>query len=281
MGAATDIIHINHEQDNMLLDLWDTYNSSAQNWDQYHWVIPADLIISKTLPLHNFDIVLDERGQVDDGAVLYMRYRIVDERLNGIPEMIHLPEGNVTFNHIMNVKLSNDTMPGYISARVGFMEELDYLAIYGITVSVNSLTRELTREEASERKLDLLMGCALQTWYGIEIAMLHPVVKEIFVHPVINKERLSKQERKVNNQKIYKYIKHHYVQTDELNDAIYGTEAHSYNRKALIWYVSGHWRKYKTGKRVFIQPYWKGALRATKRAEPRNREILINKEENT
>ena len=90
----------------------------------------------------------------------------------------------------------------------------------------------------------------------------------------MKKERISKAERKNNDNKVYRYVRHHYIKTDELETAIYGK--HSINRKALIWYVTGHWREYrKTGKKIFIQPYWKGALREAKQAKPRNREIIL------
>jgi hypothetical protein len=50
----------------------------------------------------------------------------------------------------------------------------------------------------------------------------------------------------------------------------------------MIWYVTGHWREYKkTGKRIFIQGYWKGALRdmkstAFQNLEPRERELVTS-----
>ena len=48
-----------------------------------------------------------------------------------------------------------------------------------------------------------------------------------------------------------------------------------YERHTLVWYVIGHWRNYGSGKRVFIQPYWKGALRNLKMSlDGRDREIV-------
>ena len=50
-------------------------------------------------------------------------------------------------------------------------------------------------------------------------------------------------------------------------------------RHALLWHVIGHWRTYKSGKKVFVQPYWKGALREVKNMEEaREREINIPKQ---
>ena len=34
-----------------------------------------------------------------------------------------------------------------------------------------------------------------------------------------------------------------------------------YKKKKALWHVAGHWRHYKSGKRIFIQGYWKGIQR--------------------
>jgi hypothetical protein len=59
-------------------------------------------------------------------------------------------------------------------------------------------------------------------------------------------------------------------------------EKRGFVRKSMIWYVTGHWREYKSGKRIFIQGYWKGALRHSKddvipNLEPRERELVTSK----
>jgi len=45
--------------------------------------------------------------------------------------------------------------------------------------------------------------------------------------------------------------------------------------------VTGHWREYQSGKKVFIKGYWKGALRNTPPTDikSRNRELIINESE--
>jgi hypothetical protein len=59
-------------------------------------------------------------------------------------------------------------------------------------------------------------------------------------------------------------------------------EKRGFIRRSMIWYVTGHWREYKkTGKRIFIQGYWKGALRdmkstAFQNLEPRERELVTS-----
>lgn len=279
MSAATDIIYLNHEQDNMLLDLWQKSDPIFQESDIA--MIPADLFIAKTLPLHDFDIILDERGQTDGGELFRVCFRVVDEKLDGI-QTHRTSDGKVyEINHVMDIIMGATGMPAILMAKVGMTNGMNYMTIFDLTAINDSGVEALTREVITQYHIDWFFMNFLQTWYGAEVAMLHPTVCEVFSHPIIKKEKLSRQERKTDRQKIYRYVKHHYINTTELNDAIYGKNTHSINRKALIWYVSGHWREYKTGKKIFIKPYWKGALRKTKTAEPRNRELVINKEVNT
>jgi hypothetical protein len=44
----------------------------------------------------------------------------------------------------------------------------------------------------------------------------------------------------------------------------------------MLWWVIGHWREYKNGKRVFIKGYWKGPGRYSK-ISPQERERIVVK----
>lgn len=278
-SKITDIIHLNHEQDKALIDLWEK-NLNVRRTEK-GIPISSDLFFSKTLPLHNFEVVIDERDELDDGKINIAFFYVMDETLNGIPITIHPAEGMREIKYVMNLFFTETKCPTVFLARMGIEDGNDHLFAFEFCAYKGDQKRHLTLDEVQHFCLDRLLGGFLETWYGIEVAMLHPTVKELFVHPKVRKEKISKKNRAEYGHKVYRYVKHHYITDDDLNDAIYGKESHPFNRKALIWYVSGHWREYKTGKKVFIQPYWKGALRATKKAEPRNREIVIEKEVTT
>lgn len=119
---------------------------------------------------------------------------------------------------------------------------------------------------------------AISTLYAVECFLLNPVVMEVFKRnsaptPVdINKHSKSPKKQKI------KYVKRHVINANEIDEAF---EKRGFVRKSMIWYVTGHWREYKNGKRIFIQGYWKGALRhskdtAFKNLEPRDREMVIS-----
>ena len=78
-----------------------------------------------------------------------------------------------------------------------------------------------------------------------------------------------------------KYIEYHRFNTEDIKEGIYGSKNSQYNRKTMVWYVIGHWRYYKnTGKKIFINPYWKGPMREIKNnnINTRKRDIELNRE---
>lgn len=268
----TDIIKINHEQDNELIDLWEKGNTK-------NVLIPSDLFWNRTVPLQDLKIEVDERKRFFEKQKMYgklITYRVVifgdlNEKINKISENEVLTVGALildvpacTGNLIVPIQIAKgiDCIP--IPKKLGFM-------------NLNQNQRRLLCEKLSQATIGNMIVSYLETWYGIQIALLHPVVKEVFRNP--NKIKVSGKEKiksRTCNKKL-KYVRCHVVDNEKLKFSIYGNNGTSINRKALIWHVIGHWRTYKNGRKVFIKPYWKGALRENKQLqEIREREIEIN-----
>ncbi len=121
------------------------------------------------------------------------------------------------------------------------------------------------------------------TFYAVNVLLLNPVIQEVFQNTVemIPIDTKPKKSSKAPSKHKIRYIKKIVINMDEIDRAF---EKRGFIRHSMIWYVTGHWREYKNGKKVFIQGYWKGALRnmkdtAFQNLEPRERE-LVTKEEN-
>ena len=109
----------------------------------------------------------------------------------------------------------------------------------------------------------------INAWYRIQVALLHPTIKEVFRHSGIMSDADREESKDYKKRPLY-YQKVKTINQREFDEAV----KRNIVRKTLIWYVIGHWRNYKDGRRIFIQPYWKGALRETKMTEvPRERVI--------
>ena len=71
-----------------------------------------------------------------------------------------------------------------------------------------------------------------------------------------------------------KYVKKLII--GDLSDMEFG-EKKSKHIKEPFWWVTGHWREYKSGKKIFIEGYWKGPFRkyGIANTEPREREMVF------
>lgn len=274
-SAPTDVIHLTHEVDLMLADLWVPSQDRSRNY-RTCTNIPADLILSGIIPLLDCKIVVTESESYSIG----FRVRIFSE----YGEVLNLAKEKGIERTVIGVLQIDD--PWYDACSIiPLIIEKNSTIINWLAkgwAEKNNRTNEIHRSVGNKRTeyLNQIAFMALGTWYGVQIALLHPVVRNIFNNPartpvkIASKKLNSKKHRK---QAPVKYVKKHIVNQNELQKLIYDKSgSKSYQRKALIWYVIGHWRTYKNGKRVFVQPHWKGALRDTKLPQSREREIILN-----
>lgn len=115
-------------------------------------------------------------------------------------------------------------------------------------------------------------------YYAINVLLLNPVIKEVFYENSTEETVTTGQPAGKTKKAPIRYIKRHKINSDNIYS---GFSKQGFVRRAMIWYVTGHWREYKSGKRIFIQGYWKGALRNARNSafpnlEPREREIVTD-----
>lgn len=115
-------------------------------------------------------------------------------------------------------------------------------------------------------------GFFLHAWYNLQIMLLNPLLEASFKRETVPMpSALCKQKKKKAPKK---YIKRIVINNDKINELQICSEKNKHNFTEPIWWVQGHWRQYKSGKRVFVQGYWKGPDRWKKELEvPREREI--------
>lgn len=256
----SDYIHITRKEDLFLSDLWEcgTRNNIS---------IPSDIIFAKTVPLMDCNIVVDETDEggyvVDYRVVIFDSYKMmVDYAMKShhdggflIGALVMKPVTG--FDQVKRV-----TLP--ICAQVG----IDSLG--------TSLYIAEKHYHISTKLMNGLFVSCLETWYGIQIAMLHPAVKDVFLRPKIVPESGVKAESSRKRKRKTRYVKKHIIRLEDLESISHSKEERKINRKCLAWYVIGHWRQYRNGKKVFIQPYWKGALREMRRnASGDDRERIV------
>lgn len=247
--SPSDYITLDREADIRLISLW------APIDEEYHRT-PADVFFTKTVPLEDCDIVVDESGD-ENGRVMGCRVHIAEDY------------GQIVDKASADGELSYGV--GLITVDNGLGDILWYS---GIFVNRDDDYISLTNPVFTKKQIiqtDAVINSALETtasfmhtWYGIQIALLHPEIKDVFSRPKI--EALHEPVTNAPQRKRKtKYIKKHIIRAEDIDAALKKASHGNANRKCLAWYVIGHWRTYKNGKKVFIAPYWKGVMRGLKR----------------
>ena len=110
----------------------------------------------------------------------------------------------------------------------------------------------------------------LMAWIGIQTLLLNPVVSYRCKWETVPDPNMKSNKSKKGPKK---YVKR--LTIGDLSDLEFNKSKHQI--KEPFWWVSGHWREYKSGKKIFIEGYWKGPFReyGITNAEPREREIVF------
>lgn len=249
----SDHICITWEERKYLVHLWNNGHGRISH-------IPSDLFFSNTIPLKDF--ILTQGTET-------IRFVAFNHNIDDLQTDDSKPVGAVVFEDgcILTVFVSK----GY--------SRITRIALGWDTktsLKRDDITEILTR--VSEDAIVQLYQIEWSIWYGIQIALLHPTLKEVFKTPQRTPYEGGTSPNKHHKKRRIKYIRKHYITLDKLEKAL-GTqnEGRKINRKCLAWYVIGHWRTYKSGKKVFVQGFWKGVLRDTKRnADGDDRERIID-----
>ena len=118
------------------------------------------------------------------------------------------------------------------------------------------------------------IGNFIQIFSEINLALLNPYFEAVIMESATKIPIADTTPKKKNANNRNKRAKIRYVRRLRIGDIEEKCQKRGITRHAQIWYVTGHWRQYKSGKRVFIQGYWKGALRETKNSDTREREMM-------
>lgn len=263
-GAPTDHVKLSEESATSLTTLWAIPQQKKEHRDDVF--VPTDLFLTGQVPLLDCRITINKSDidPVDFRVIIFPEYQ--KEIFSNDKSTEGVLCGVIKLSNLgLDVVFGIGVVPNEDGIRLANVVLTKMDGVFQWRKSYQGL-RELTFE---------LMGI----WYGVQIALLHPVVKTIFNNPKPYPMTTSRNSNARKKKHKVRYVKTHIISQNELDRLIYGDRtAKSYNRHALVWYVIGHWRTYHNGKKVFVQPHWKGALRETKISETREREIITTVE---
>lgn len=264
---CTDYVYLSGNTEKSLAEIWKTGAKNVEKDGKHGYLCPADLLIQGTVPLKNLTFV----NQTNDTDSEY-RIHIFENYYEFLPILF---DHDKTVVGLIEIKFKAHNTRYFIGVSIlrDYPNLLTpaYMGCYG-NIKITQATKN--DEEALQNILNLANN-VLGLWYAVQLCLLNPVTEVLFSKPTMQKlrgkERIAAQERN----KSVKYIKRYYIKEDDVDRVLYGGDK-SFNRKCLVWYVTGHWREYKTGKRTFVNGYFKGALRNTPNKEvARKRDLVI------
>ena len=260
-SKPSDHICITAKEDDVLMGLWRKEGSK-------NMAIPSDLFFAETIPLTDFVLTVDETA-LPGGCVTNCRIVVFPdyaEKIEQADDETPVMVGAVVVEEMAQIRFY---MPFYV------LKGVDSLLSSGI--GFDNYTPEFRNYIQGKYNLNGIIRTTttfLATWYGIQIALLHPQIKEAFQKP--RTEKISKAVKSGKNKIRHevRYIKKHIIRQADLEEIM--QSGSNYARHTFVWYVIGHWRLFSTGEKCFVKPYWKGPLRELKTAlSERSREIVV------
>lgn len=277
--------------------------------------IPSDIVFANTIPLKDFSFVMvGDRNtmytEVEFTFNTFDEYAVVKANTSDLssagaapvrPEHLNAAVANdngmfdmTVVNYAamtMKIKFRNEPASKDVTMVLMLTCDPTYLrlpnGVYSWRTATTNILDKISNgpiiyvDDGMADELTALLYMGISIWYSVNTALLNPVVKDVFVThskptPVSNGKSSG-----TNKRAKIRYVKQHIISMDDVNEAF---EERGFIRRSMIWYVTGHWREYKkTGKRIFIQGYWKGALRNMKdeafaNLEARERDIVTTDE---
>lgn len=279
-SKPTDIIYLNHEDlmryTRFLIE--QEVPDDMDLGDNHLFNLPADIVFANTIPVKDLLIKID--------SMVTCRIVMVDdkERNATIAKMINGEDGicSVVFGVIETITTCrNQEIREYSTMSV--VDGSDLVAIskdVGIRGTKSLVDTFLNAERTHLSYMILethtLMSKAIVCWYALQQCLLNPILVNY-----VSRYKEEVKPSRINSKKKGKlppkrYVKRNTILFDKMDREISINHEDKHKKKMPLWHVTGHWRTYKrTGKRIFVQGYWKGPLREYKYTdEPREREIV-------
>lgn len=274
----THDVKITYEFGNKLMDICDKSNTNISEAD-----IPSDILFAKTVPMTDFNIEILEPKQSKTihptiRVALLDDYQSSVDLIDPDDKTIFTCLGVVMFTYKKPVNASLYVVFGVIPDDEEIVM-MNQICLYGCSSAIDykNKMKRFNSLLFTEDQMNGLARSILKMWYGIQVSLLNPVIKEGFHRETQLVEKPTPTPNKKNTKKPpirYKkvvYLTDDFIDSDERIKKIF-------TRKTQCWYVTGHWRNQATKdghKKIFIQGYWKGISRDTKTTDPREREIVF------
>ena len=226
----------------------------------------GDFIVGNTIPSPDIEL---RCGNFTAQIMVYTPQQIFSQINEDIAEYFFIA-GEIKIT--ANVNINGSPRPITTYSPLILNKENMHIGVHGSFIQIPKML-EFAKEDAVMQLGELLASMrevAIATWMGVQIALLNPIIKERTRIETVPAPADSKSKHKKGPKK---YVKR--ITIGDISDMEFG-EKKTKHIKEPFWWVSGHWREYKSGKKIFINGYWKGPFREFGQIrEPRERQIVV------
>ena len=202
--------------------------------------IPSDLFFGGHVPL--MDMIIEFNVQLNEHL-----------RDNFVTRIFIYPDFH---DRIMNASENETVDVGIVSFSIAGRTDKSLFTVLAVVKENDYIFRskekghrgfslsELSNDDASvtisEEGLDRRINIIMNVWYGIQLALLNPLTKDVFAHgkPVpMNHNKSNNNSKDKKKKRVVRYIKRHVINPEEL-DMSFNVSTDSdkkYTRKTMAW----------------------------------------------
>lgn len=221
--------------------------------------IPSDLIVANMIPLKNLKLtlVLKNKEVFETKFHIFNNYTPQDIEKEKSKSVGVLELSDDVFT-LIDVEYGKNIV---FYGRCGFRYDDSKTYLRAIGDHREFVSKKYREEKDFDAFISRYTGMMMEAFYVIQVAMLHPITKQLFRKPSLYPIKDSGMNSCKKKKRITRYVKKYYIDPLELGSVTKREPGVPKKYSCLAWYVCGHWRTYQNGTKVFIQPYWKGAMR--------------------
>lgn len=215
--------------------------------------VEAGLLISDTVPISDIEIEISGKNVVPIEARIVV-YPEFSDHFNEVKG-----EEAFVLALVMTLSAKRDEKQVLVPVFANTTGELVVLGSMYWLVDKEGRDISSHHKLSSEDVVHTLTSECLRWWYFIQTSLTNPPIRDRFASYGYLEARQRKSTGNKKKRNPVKYVKVHIYDPERLGIIKKSESGRTYT--CLAWYVIGHWREYKNGRKVFIKPYWKGTMR--------------------
>jgi len=216
---------------------------------------PIDILKEGTVPLTDVRIRFEEDDNLGDiRVVIFPDYQ---KRLEDDQNMA------IVGAYLIYPKDKKAAKRRVFMGLLEVMPDSDFIVDSGLVGWIgqrpDAYVKRLIAQIMNPLSFHMLLAPFLLAWYSIQLTLLNPPTREVYIR--VREQTTTSCKTYYGKRNKVKYVKKVILNPEDLLPKVDDGTGTKRKMRCPYWRVIGHWRQYKSGKRIFIKGYWKGPNR--------------------